>query len=224
MNPPDGKQPYYKAQPVRDQDARREHSPVTPPQSADASAADDVSLIQRVRAGDQRALAALYDRWASLLYAVAFRFLRDPDEAEDMVEATFWQAWRQADRYEPVRGAVSTWLSMICHSRALERARAIRAFGAERQASLRAEMERAARPRDPARDAEGAERRARIRSALDQLPPEQREAVELAYYRGLSHTEIAEHTGQPLGTIKTRIRLAMQKLKSKLAMLRESSP
>jgi RNA polymerase sigma-70 factor (ECF subfamily) len=85
-------------------------------------------------------------------------------------------------------------------------------------------MERAARAHDPARDAEGAERRARIRSALDQLPPEQREVVELAYYRGLSHTEIAEHTGQPLGTIKTRIRLAMQKLKSTLAMLRESSP
>ena len=224
MSPTDGEQPYHQAEPLPNRRERRAPLPAEQPGSGGNLETDNLALVERMRVGDQRALATLYDRWAPLLYAVAFRFLRDANEAEDVVEATFWQAWRQADRYEPVRGTVSTWLSMMCHSRALERARAIRPLSAERLARLRTELERTDGRQDPSREAEWSEQRALIRSAIGELPLEQREAIELAFYGGLSQAEIAERTGHPLGTVKTRIRLAMRKLKARLAMLRERVP
>lgn len=186
----------------------------------------DDALLRRVAAGDEHALGALYDRWSPLVFSLCVHILGDDDEAEEAVEETFWQAWRQAGRYDTARGAVSTWLTTIARTRALDRLRATRRRKEEAMSDLSQTKrtvveETARRGDDPARGAEVAERRALVRQALLALPAEQREVLELAYFRGLSQTEIAEHTGQPLGTIKTRVRLAMEKLRDRLGILRE---
>ena len=187
---------------------------------------DDDALVTRVAGGDEHALGGLYDRWSPLVFSVCVHILGDDDEAEEAVEETFWQAWRQAERYDVTRGAVATWLTTIARSRALDRLRASRRRQEETMSHL-SETKRAAvdattrRGDDPARSAEVAERRVLVRQALLALPLEQREVLELAYFRGLSQTEIAEHTGQPLGTVKTRVRLAMEKLRDRLGILRE---
>jgi len=190
------------------------------------SSGDDDALLQRIAAGDEQALGALYDRWSPLVFSLCVHVLGDDDEAEEAVEETFWQAWRQAARYDTTRGAVSTWLTTIARSRALDRLRARRRRQEDAMSDLsetkRAAVEETARRGDdPASGAEVSERRALVRQALLALPPEQREVLELAYFRGLSQTEIAERTGQPLGTIKTRVRLAMEKLRDRLGILRE---
>ncbi len=194
---------------------------------ADVRSPDDAdALVTRVAGGDEHALGVLYDRWSPLVFSVCVHILGDDDEAEEAVEETFWQAWRQAERYDVTRGAVATWLTTIARSRALDRLRASRRRQEETMSHL-SETKRAAvdattrRGDDPARSAEVAERRVLVRQALLALPLEQREVLELAYFRGLSQTEIAEHTGQPLGTVKTRVRLAMEKLRDRLGILRE---
>jgi RNA polymerase sigma-70 factor (ECF subfamily) len=152
---------------------------------------------------------------------VVARVLRQPGDIEDVVEETFWQAWRQASRFDPARGAVQTWLLTIARSRALDRARALRR---RRESPLEGDdgevVVQQAAPSDPGLDAEASERRRIVTAALSELPAEQRETLELGYYGGLSQSEIAERTGQPLGTVKTRMRLAMQKLRSQLQILR----
>ncbi len=189
---------------------------------ADDSGPDDGALVRRMAAGDESALGLLYDRWSPLLHSVARRIVADPDDAEEVLEEAFWQAWRQAGRYEEGRGGVSTWLTRIVRSRALDRVRARGRLREERWENV---------PEPIAGDADGAvapdaaaeqdEQRRMIAAAVAQLPPEQRETVELAYFRGLSQSEIAEKLGQPLGTVKTRARLALQKLRESLAVFRE---
>jgi RNA polymerase sigma-70 factor (ECF subfamily) len=184
----------------------------------------------RVARGDEQALGALYDRWSPLVFSLCAHILGDDDEAEEAVEETFWQAWRQASRYEGARGAVSTWLVTIGRSRALDRLRALRRVHEESWSQLadtdRGAIEPAAVPSadDPQRSAEASERRAKVSAALDALPAEQRETIVLAYFGGLSQSEIAEQTGQPLGTVKTRTRLAMEKLRAQLSLLWEGAP
>ena len=190
---------------------------------------EDAALLLRVANGDEHALGALYDRWSPLVFSLCVHILGDDDEAEEAVEETFWQAWRQAGRFDTTRGGVTTWLTTIARSRALDRLRARRRRKEEAMSELshssRTAVEATARREDdPARGAEAAERRALVRQALLGLPAEQREVLELGYFRGLSQTEIAEHTGQPLGTIKTRVRLAMEKLRDRLGILREREP
>jgi len=182
---------------------------------------EDGALVRAMAAGDERALGTLYDKWHAVVHGVVARVLRQPDDVEDVVEETFWQAWRQASRFDPTRGAVQTWLLTIARSRALDRARAVRR---RRESPLEGAdgevvVEQAA-PSDPGLDAEASERRRIVTTALSELPAEQRETLELGYYGGLSQSEIAERTGQPLGTVKTRMRLAMQKLRSQLQILR----
>lgn len=196
---------------------------------ARTSSDDDDALLQRIASGNEHALGALYDRWSPLVFSLCVHILGDDDEAEEAVEETFWQAWRQAARFDTTRGAVSTWLTTIARSRALDRLRASRRRKEEAMSDLsqskRMAVEAIARREDdPARHAEVAERRVLVRQALLALPAEQREVLELGYFRGLSQTEIAEHTGQPLGTIKTRVRLAMEKLRDRLGVLREREP
>lgn len=186
---------------------------------------DDVALLRRMAAGDEGALGALYDRWHPLVHGVVMRILRSADEAEDVVEEAFWQAWRQAPRYEATRGTVQTWLLTIARSRALDR---VRTLERRREDPIETESgnQVAAMVSDdagPALNAEAEERRRIIVSALAELPAEQREAVELGYFAGLSQSEIADRTGQPLGTVKTRMRLAMQKLRGRLTILREEA-
>lgn len=154
--------------------------------------------------------------------SVAMRIIRDSDEAEEIVEDTFWQAWRQADRYEGERGTVAAWLGTIARSRALDRLRARRRSREEPWAQPLSDhpgIESAssiAHAPDPARDAEHADQRDRVARALDALSAEQRETILLAYFGGLSQSEIAERCGVPLGTVKTRTRLAMEKLRATL--------
>ena len=186
------------------------------------SNAEDVALIRRMCDADETALGALYDRWARSLYSLVFHLLRDADEAEDVVEETFWQAWRKASSYEPSRGAVSTWLLTIGRRRALDRLRAkSRRKEESTQSGVLADI--ASPASDPLQMVESSERRSNVLTALRELPSEQREVLELGYFQGLSQSEIADMTGQPLGTVKTRMRLAMQKLREPLSMYREGT-
>jgi len=182
---------------------------------------EDTALVRGMASGDDRSLGALYDKWHAVVHGVVARVLREPDDIEDVVEETFWQAWRQASRFDPTRGAVQTWLLTIARSRALDRVRALRR---RRESPLEGDdgevVVQQTAPSDPGLDAEASERRRIVTSALSELPAEQRETLELGYYGGLSQSEIAERTGQPLGTVKTRMRLAMQKLRSQLQILR----
>jgi RNA polymerase sigma-70 factor (ECF subfamily) len=212
MNPPPAQQPYLhqgQATPVGAQ-----------PDTERAVESEDEALVRRMSDGDEQALGVLYDRWHAVVHAVVSRMQRQADDAEDIVEETFWQAWRQASRFDRTRGAVQTWLLTIARSRALDRVRALRRRheepleGDDGQVVVQQAAEG-----DPGLDAEASERRRLVRAALTGLPMEQREALELGYFGGLSQTEIAERTGQPLGTVKTRMRLALQKLRSQLQVL-----
>jgi RNA polymerase sigma-70 factor (ECF subfamily) len=184
------------------------------------SNADDVALMRRMVEADETALGALYDRWVRSLYSLVLHLLKDPDEAEDVVEETFWQAWRKADSYEPSRGAVSTWLLTIGRRKALDRLRARKRSREDLVGDDRSLADLPSSAPDPSIDVEGAELRESVRLALNDLPSEQREVLELGYFNGLSQSEIADVTGQPLGTVKTRMRLAMQKLREPLSMHR----
>jgi RNA polymerase sigma-70 factor, ECF subfamily len=176
--------------------------------------------------GDESALTALYDGWAERVHTLASWILKDPDEAEDVVEETFWQAWRTASRYDGQRGSGSTWLMMIARSRALDRLRAHRRWAdwSADTSNTRALGEGRSTVEIPDAQSEKSERQTAVTEAMRALPPEQREAVEMAFFGGLSHSEIAARVAEPLGTVKTRIRLAMQKLRPRLAFLREEGP
>lgn len=184
------------------------------------SNAEDVALIRRMVDADETALGALYDRWVRSLYSLVFHLLKDADEAEDVVEETFWQAWKKASSYEPSRGAVSTWLLTIGRRKALDRIRAKKRHREDPIGNDNTFADLPSTDPNPSENVEGRELREHVRSALNDLPQEQRQVLELGYFRGLSQTEIAEFTGQPLGTVKTRMRLAMQKLREPLSMFR----
>jgi RNA polymerase sigma-70 factor (ECF subfamily) len=179
------------------------------------SQAEDVSCLRRIASGDQAGAASLYDRHARPLYSLILRIVGDEAEAEDLLQDVFAQAFRQAARYDATRGAVAAWLLMMARSRAIDkiRARRTRIEGRTGEQALD-EMP------DSQPDAVSAmldEEQTRIvRQALGDLPLLQRMAIELAYYEGLSHTEIAERLEQPLGTVKTRIRLGLLKLRDAL--------
>ena len=188
------------------------------PRAPAPAPSDDVTTISRIANGDEAALATLYDRWAQTVYSLVFQLLRDADAAEDVVEETFWQVWHRATSYDISRGTVRTWILTIGRSRALDRLRSRK----RNREDISDDLSLVRDPRsDPSQMAEGAERRQLVYSALSELPDEQRRALELAYFRGLSQSEIAEFLGEPLGTVKTRMRLGMQKLRDKLIGLRE---
>ena len=196
------------------------------PTGASSRAADDAALLRAMANGDERAFAALYDRWHALVNGVVMRILRQSDEVEDVVEETFWQLWRQASRYDASRGNAQSWILTIARSRALDRVRAAtrrREDPLGGDCSGNGELRQHVTSDDPALDVLADERRTIVKAALAELPAEQREALELGYFAGLTQAEIAERTGAPLGTIKTRMRLAMQKLRGRLQPLREDS-
>lgn len=183
-----------------------------PREDAARSNAEDVQLLRRIGDADETALGALYDEWSHPLYSLVFSILRDSDEAEDIVEKTFWEVWRRADEYEPARGAVATWLLMTGRRKALQRLRA----GKKNYRDLpRRRSPFADFPgySDLMNDIEGAEAREQIRAALRELPREQRETLEMAYFGGLSQTEIADASGVTPEAVKTRMRLAIQRLR-----------
>jgi RNA polymerase sigma-70 factor (ECF subfamily) len=176
--------------------------------------APDRRILERMTKGDAEALRALYDAHARAVYSLALRILRSQSDAEDVVQEVFLQAWRQAARYDAMRGTVAGWLLMQTKTRAIDR---LRARMARPQS---ADVDRATRKADPgaAPDLQvvQAEQAVRVKAALEQLPLLQRTALELAYYEGLTHAEIAERLEQPLGTVKTRIRQGLLKLRDVL--------
>lgn len=180
----------------------------------------DRDLVAQAAAGEERAIAGLYDRYGGVLYAVAYRIVGERADAEEVVIEAFAQAWREAPGFEGARGSVAGWLTVIARSRALD---LVRARGRRERMTASAAAERpdtspamGSWRDDPAQSVDHAERRARVREALETLSPSQREAIELAYFEGLSQSEIAERLQEPLGTIKTRVRLGMQRLRESL--------
>jgi RNA polymerase sigma-70 factor (ECF subfamily) len=172
-----------------------------------------------VAAGSADALAQLYDRHAGIVYALARRILARPEDAEEVVQDVFAQVWRDAGRYDHDRASVAGWIVMLARTRAIDRLRSRRArpdhdHPATPGAAPHAHP--ASGARNPEQVAISAEAVRHIRSALAELPDAQRSIVELAYYAGLTHAEIAAKTGVPLGTVKTRLRTAMAALRSAL--------
>jgi RNA polymerase sigma-70 factor, ECF subfamily len=177
--------------------------------------AKDEDAIAGMARGEGEALAQLYDRHAGPIYSLALRVLGDVAEAEDVVQEVFMQAWHQASRYSAVRGAVAAWLLTLARSRAIDRLRARRARpGVAVDNRSAGQIPDGAVPVDA--QVLSLEQVRRLRAALDELPLLQRAAIELAYFEGLTHAEIAARLEQPLGTVKTRIRLAMVKLRNVL--------
>ena len=188
----------------------------------------DHHLVGRMSEGEDAALGELYDRYGKTLYALALAIVREPADAEEVVVDAFGQAWRQAGAFDPLRGSVGAWLATIARSRALDtvRARGRRARAHERAAQLSDEglaTPVAALGPDPARGAERGEARRLVAEALAGLPEPQRVAIELAYFEGLSQSEIAARLAEPLGTIKTRMRAGMEKLRGLLSPLLEGA-
>jgi len=181
---------------------------------------DWVALIKRVADGDQYALNTLYDSTNRLVFGLVLRILNDRSTAEEVILDVYTQVWRQAALYDRSRGAPLAWIVTIARSRAIDRLRSGR-LEQQSKESIDAVAEIRATTISPEESTFSSERQQLIRSALDALSPEQREVIELAYYSGLSHTEIAAKLGQPLGTVKTRTRLGMMKLRESLRPLME---
>jgi RNA polymerase sigma-70 factor (ECF subfamily) len=182
--------------------------PSPSPTPAPGWEADELAVLRQVAEGERQALRWLYERYAPRAMAVAMRVLHLSGDAEEVVQETFVDVWRRAGEYEPARGSPQAWIATICRTRAIDRLRA-------RAAGERVLKQLEAGPPEGPSPAEAAERRQvreRIAAALAQLPPEQRKVLELAYFEGLSQSEIAGRTGEPLGTVKTRVRLGMEKL------------
>jgi len=183
---------------------------------AAASQAEDVACLHRLAAGDQAAAAGLYDRHARPVYSLILRIVGDETEAEDVLQEVFAQAFRQAAKYDPSRGVVAAWLLMMARSRAIDRLRTRRSRVEGRTAEAQTLDEMPDSQPDAASMMLDAEQTRLVRQALSELPLLQRMAIELAYYEGLSHSEIAERLEPPLGTVKTRIRLGLLKLREVL--------
>jgi RNA polymerase sigma-70 factor, ECF subfamily len=175
----------------------------------------DERVLARMARGDRDALAELYDRHARAIFSLALRILQDRAEAEDVVQDVFTQAWIQAARYDIGRGAVAAWMLMLTRSRAIDRLRSKRA-----RPENAADLQDADNIPDTAvpQDLQllSAEQVTRLQKAVAELPVLQRTALELAYYEGLTHAEISDRLGDPLGTVKTRIRQAVIKLREAL--------
>lgn len=186
--------------------------------SRDARDERQAELVGRVAAGDEQALAALYDETSRLVYGLLLRVLNDAGAAEEVLLDVYTQAWRQAASYSAVRGAPMAWLTTIARSRAIDRLRSGRAER-ERTEPLDPSLYRRAGAEDAEDEWSARESQRAVGAALEGLAPEQRELIELAYFRGMSHSEIAAARGLPLGTVKTRIRLGMAKLREALRPL-----
>lgn len=186
--------------------------------------ASDEVLIKRITEHDQAAMSCLYDSYARLVYSLAYRIIRQVEDAEDVVIESFLQIWQQADQYSPARGQVRHWIITIARSRALDRIRAI-----HRTPFMETELDYSSAYQiqttdNPEYETWQTEQATQVRAALRTLPQKQREVLELAYYFGLTQIEIATYLNEPLGTIKTRIRLAILKMREELQDLQDGSP
>lgn len=181
----------------------------------------DEELFAAIAAGDAAALEAIYDRHAPLLFGLACKITQNRSVAEDVIQDVFVSLWKGAGRYNPQRGTAIAYLAILCRNRSID---ALRAGGLMRKHTVGAAEETLQRMVDearptPLRDVELTQQAEAIKAAMGSLPDEQREMIELAYFGGLSQSEIAKERGIPLGTVKTRMRMAMQKLRVELAHL-----
>ena len=179
---------------------------------------DDQALMARIADGDSRALDALYDRYSRAVYGVALRILGESELAEDVVQETFWRVWRRARTFQSGRGKVAAWIFGIAHNLSVDELRRQRSrprsvYDTDEMPVLR---DREDSRMDVVADALENERGRLIGAALQHISADQREAIELAYFGGLSQSEIAERLQSPIGTIKTRIRLGLRKLRDLL--------
>ena len=179
---------------------------------------DDRALVAEIVRRRTEALERLYERYRMVVYHLAFKILNNRESAEEVVLEVFWQVWRDAERYDDQRGSVGAWIATAARSRAIDALRARRGNPAAEE-----DAEQALLAADPADDPEAqtslGQRAELVRSALEGLPSDQRTALELSFFNGLSHAEIAERLQEPLGTVKTRIRSAMLRLRERLRPL-----
>ncbi len=174
--------------------------------NAPVGEASDLSLVAGVRARDESAMAGLYDRYSSLVYAVALRVLGDTGQAEDVLQEIFMQLWRSPSSFDSARGSMGAWLSVIARNRSIDALRKRRPETNIEDVVLSVEP-------NFADNADRNRALAQVRGALTAMPEAQRSALEMAFFEGLTHTEIASKTGEALGTIKTRIRAGLAVLR-----------
>jgi RNA polymerase sigma-70 factor (ECF subfamily) len=172
----------------------------------------EATLLQRVAGGDSLAFDQLYTRWSPMLYGLVCKILNDPKEAEDALQEGFIHVWHKASSYDPHRSSPTTWAYMIFRNKAIDRLRSIERRGRGIERIALEEPTHATPAAGPEERADSSERRQVVKSALQSIPPDQREAINLAFFSGLTQTEIAERIGAPLGTVKARIRRGMLKL------------
>jgi RNA polymerase sigma-70 factor, ECF subfamily len=201
-----------------EQTALGQSYPVSIKQSSRTDAPDDHVLIAAISRGDSTALEVLYDRYSTVVYRMALRILKNREQAEDVVQEVFWRVWRRSSSFERDRGRVAQWIFGIAHNLCIDELRRLRA----RPTPVYEDVDHPVIQQltdeqiDVPATVWASEQRRTIAEALDHLPPPQRQAIELAYFSGLSHQEIATRLNRPLGTIKTRVRLGLQKLGSLL--------
>lgn len=177
--------------------------------AANARDVDDMGLLTRIQSGDQGAMAAFFDRYSTMVYSVALRVLKDSSEAEDVMQEIFVQVWRNPGAFISGRGSLGGWVVAVARNRAIDVLRRRRPSDPVELVSLPAGT-------NLAQQTEQAAVLSKVREAMLALPDEQKKSVELAFFDGLSHSEIAEKTGEPLGTVKTRIRLALISIRKAL--------
>lgn len=173
----------------------------------------DAELVRAIARGDEQAFASLYGRYSPTLLGFLIRILDSPPEAEDVLQEVFVHVWQRAADFDETRGRVFTWLATIARSRAVDR---LRAMGTRDRKETEASHEQPEVPANAMDDAIRTEQREVILDALNSIPEGQRDALLLAYFEGLSQSEVAERTGTPLGTIKTRTREGLRKLRDLL--------
>lgn len=180
------------------------------PRASDPAA--DRALLQQVALGSSAAMREVYARCGARAFAVTLRLLPSRADAEEVLQEAFLDVWRRAREFDPERGGLETWVTTIARTRAIDRLRSMGTASRVAEGAAQEPPPVSATPPAPDEASALGQNRQRVLAALKQLPPEQREVVELAYFEGLSQREIAERTGDPLGTVKTRARLALEKL------------
>jgi RNA polymerase sigma-70 factor (ECF subfamily) len=173
----------------------------------------DVDILRSIARGDEQALSALYDRYRLILFGLILRILHSRPEAEDVLQEVFLQVWRKASDFDETRGRPFTWLVTLARSRAIDR---LRSLGSRERTAQEAARDVSDTVSDAADDAVKSEQREIVRRALRELPEEQQRALLLAYFEGLTQSEIAARLGAPLGTVKTRMRSGMIRLRELL--------